>query len=117
MSHRVTVTIKPTPLETRVLVTSCEETILKAVLPLASQTHPRAAATLLEGLALWFQEPLSVVLSAEAAAPSSALGLCDGFGFGYKTVHYEVVVVEPRRRRRRLGRFSDLRQLAGRGAP
>ncbi|MFA4973024.1 MAG: hypothetical protein WC683_10440 [bacterium] len=113
---RLVVTLKPTPLATRLLVTNHEEEVLRAVLPPPSQAHPRAAATLLEALSLWFQEPLSAVLCADATGASSALGLCDGFGFGAKTVHYEVAVVEPRRRRRRLGTFADLRRLAQRGA-
>jgi hypothetical protein len=80
--------------------------------------HPRAAATLLEGIALWHQRPLSVVLSADASDDGSALGLCDALGFG-RTLHYEVAVAmtEGRGRRRRrdlrgLGDFRDLRQLA-----
>ncbi len=43
------------------------------------------------------------------------LGLCDGFGIGRETLHYEVEVVDPRRRRRGLGSFRDLRQLSLRG--
>jgi hypothetical protein len=46
---------------------------------------------------------------------SSRLGLCDGFGIGQTTVHYEVEVVDPTRRRRGLGPFRDLRQLDLRG--
>jgi len=51
---------------------------------------------------------LSVVY---AEGSSSALGLCDGLGFGNQTVHFEVEVVDPRRRPRRLATFRDLRQL------
>ncbi len=68
--------------------------------------------TLLEGLSLWLQRPLSVVLCADAEETSSALGLCDGFGIGRETLHYEVEVVDPRRRRHGLGSFRDLRQLS-----
>jgi hypothetical protein len=50
-----------------------------------------------------------------AEGTSSALGLCDGFGIGRETLHYEVEVFDPRRRRRGLGSFGDLRQLSLRG--
>ena len=72
--------------------------------------HPRAAQTLLEGLSLWTQRPLSVVVSADNQASSSALGLCDGFGLGNETAHYAVEVLD-RGRSRGLGRFADLKQL------
>ena len=71
--------------------------------------------TFLEGLALWMQRPLSVVLCAADGDDTSALGLSDGFGFGCQTVHYEVEVVDPARRPRGLGSFRDLRQLGLRG--
>lgn len=111
------VLLKPSPLATRILVTSCGDELLKAELPPPSaQTHPRAAPTLLEGLALWLQRPLSIVLCADAQGASPALGLCDGFGFGLATAHYEVVVWDPGRKHRRLGSFNDLRrQLELRG--
>ena len=115
--HRPKVAMRPTSLATRLLVTYGHDDILRAVLPAPGQAHPRAAALLLEGLSEWFQQPLSVVLYADAQGCSSALGLCDGFGFGNRTVHFEVEVFDPSRRRRRLGSFRDLRQLALRGVP
>ena len=51
----------------------------------------KRAATLLEGLALWHQQPLSVVLSADASDDGTALGLCDALGFG-RSLHYEVAL-------------------------
>ncbi len=114
---RLVATVKPNSLVTRLLLTYCRDSALKAVLPPPSQVHPRAAATLLEGLALWYQQPLSVVLYADDPACSSALGRCDGFGLGASTVHYEVEVFDRSRRRRGLGPFDDLRQLALRGVP
>jgi hypothetical protein len=108
--------IKPSSLTTRLLLTSLEGEMLKAMLPPPAAAHPRAAATLLEGLALWLGRPLSVVLYADAQDGSSALNLCDGLGFGAATMHYDVEVVAPARRARGLGRFADLRrQLALRG--
>lgn len=51
------------------------------------------------------------MLCADAEESSSALGLCDGFGIGRETLHYDVEVVDPKRPRRGLGSFRDLRQL------
>lgn len=118
MSDTITVTIAPEPDRVRILATTPTHDVLKAVLGPPRHTHPRAAATLLEGLALWHQQPLSVVLSAEASDGGAALGLCDALGFG-RSLHYEVALAyadRGRGRRRRdprgLGDFRDLRQLA-----
>jgi len=118
MSDTIMVTIAPDPDRVRVLATTPTHDILKAVLGPARAAHPRAAATLLEGLSLWHQRPLSVVLSADVLDDGSALGLCDALGFG-RALHYDVAVAvtERRSRRRRrelrgLGDFRDLRQLA-----
>ena len=118
MSDPITVTIAPEPDRVRVLATTPTHDLLKAVLGPAQSAHPRAAASLLEGISLWHQRPLSVVLSADVLDDGSALGLCDALGFG-RTLHYEVAIAmtERRGRRRRrelrgLGDFRDLRQLA-----
>lgn len=91
--------------------------VLRAALPAPMIDGPMrsAAPILLEGLALWLRRPLSVVLCADDGDISSALGLSDGFGFGYQTVHYDVEVMNPAERVRRLGSFGDLRQLYLRG--
>ncbi len=107
--------MKPTPSATRLYATFAENEILRAALPPPATIHARAAPTLLEGLALWYQRPLCVVVCADDLDVSSALGLCDGFGFGQSTAHYDVEVVDPSRRRRGLGSFRDLRQLDLRG--
>lgn len=106
--------VKPWMEATRLLLTNYEDEVLRAALP-QTPAHPQAAPTLLEGLALWMGRPLSVVLCAADPDASSALNLCDGFGFGNETTHYEVEVVDPRRRSRGLGAFGDLRQLRLRG--
>lgn len=89
---------------------------MRAILGPATATHPRAAATLLEGLSLWHQQALSVVVCVDDEASSSATRMFDDLGFGLKTVHYEVEVAfraHPRRGRRLhgLGNFADLRTL------
>jgi hypothetical protein len=118
MSGSITVTIAPEPDRVRILATTPTHDLMKAVLGPTRHMHPRAAATLLEGLALWHQQPLSVVLSADGLDDGSALGLCDALGYG-RSLHYEVGLAFPhaggRRRRRELrglGDFRDLRQLS-----
>jgi hypothetical protein len=103
---------KPSSEATRLYLTFGESELLRAVLPPPGAQHPTAAPTLLEGLSLWLQRPLSVVLCADGEETSSALGLCDGFGIGREALHYEIEVFDPRRRRRGLGSFRDLRQLS-----
>jgi hypothetical protein len=114
---RITVTIAPERDRTRMLAMSGPDEVLRAVLGPATETHPRAAATLLEGLSLWQQQPLSVVLCVGERSGGSELGLCDALGFGLRSVHYEVgVVVDHPRSRVRLGGLGDfraLRRLAG----
>jgi hypothetical protein len=109
--QRPRLVIKPSTVKTRLLLTWGDEEMMRAALPPPGAGHPRSAETLLEGLSLWLRQPLSVVVCAEPGGISSALGLCDGFGFGATTLHYEVEVVDPRKRPRGLGPFRDLRQL------
>jgi hypothetical protein len=114
--ERISVTMQPLARETRLLVMAGRHEVMRAILGPVTASHPRAAATLLEGLALWHQQPVSVVLCADDEACSSATQMFDALGFGSKTVHYDVEVAFPghRRRGRRIqgfGNFSDLRQL------
>lgn len=120
MTESITVTISPEPDRVRLLAMTPTQDLLMAILGPISGAHPRAAATFLEGLALWHQRPLSVVLSADATDDGCALGLCDAIGYG-RTLHYEVGLAFPEgrgrgRRRRRdlrgLGDFRDMRELA-----
>jgi hypothetical protein len=119
--ERMVVTIAPEPERVRLLATTEQGDLLKAVLGPAHACHPRAAATLLEGLALWHQRPLSVVLCVDASVDSSALCLCDALGVGAPTVHYEVGIafhprgVRSRRTLHGLGDFRDLRPFASMG--
>ena len=120
MNDSMIVTIAPEPDRVRLLATTPTHDVLMAILGPVSRAHPRAAATFLEGLALWHQRSLSVVLSADDMDDGCALGLCDALGYG-RTLHYEVGIAFPEdrargRRRRRdlrgLGDFRDMRQLA-----
>ena len=120
MGDLITVTIAPDAEKVRLLATTPTRDVLIAILGPVRGAHPRAAATLLEGLSLWHQRRLSVVLSADDADDGSALGLCDALGYG-QTLHYEVGLAFPdqtrrgqRRRRllRGLGSFRDMRELA-----
>jgi hypothetical protein len=111
------VSLSPEPGRVRILVQTPERELLKAVLGPVSHSHPRAAATLLEGLALWHQRQLSVVVCADESGHASASELYDALGMGDGRLHYEVGVAfhsHPHGRRvrlRGLGDFRDLRQL------
>ena len=109
--ERLTVTMQPLPRETRLLVMAGRDELMRAILGPATASHPRAA-----GQSLWHPQPVSVVLSADDEASSSATRKFDGLGFGVKTVHYDVEVAfraHPRRGRRThgFGNFGELRQL------
>lgn len=109
----ITLTIAPNRNETRVLMTCGPDEALRAILSPATMTHPRAAATLLEGLSLWYQRPLNVVLCVDDESNSSALGLCDALGFGHRSLYYEVGIVVTDRipKRNRIGGLGDFRAL------
>lgn len=111
--NALTLTIAPELSQTRLLMLNGQTEVMKAVLGPTSLSHPRAAATLLEGLSLWHQSALSVVLFVDDQACSSGLSLCDALGFGQRTVHYDVAVAvrEHRRRTSRLTGLGDFREL------
>jgi hypothetical protein len=112
----ITVTLAPEATHVRVLVTGPEGEMMRAILGPPARMHPRAARTLLEGLALWQQQALSVVLYVDGPDDGCAMGLYDALGLGERTLHYEVgIAVKGAGRRRRLGsvgNFRDLRELA-----
>lgn len=113
---RLTVTMKPLPQETRVLLMAGRHELMRGILGPVAASHPRAVATFLEGLSLWHEQALSVVLCAGDTGSSCATRMYDGLGYGAKTVHYEVEVVYPVRPRRGrrisgFGDFGELRQL------
>ncbi len=108
------------PTRTRLLMTQGAKDIGKVILPRAPSAYPRAAATLLEGLSLFFGERLSVVLCVDERSTSSDLALLDGLGYGERSIFYEVgVAARMSRADHRAARairlpgcdFRDLRQL------
>lgn len=109
------VTISPELTQTRILMVDNGEDVLKAILPSARSIHPKAATTLLEGLALWYQRRLSVVLNVQEQESScDTLMLCDALGYGIRQLHFDTGVVHRDSRRRTLkglGDFRDLRNL------
>lgn len=111
-----TVVFSPTPAGTLVLVRWGPHERLKALLPPAEHLHPSSAPLLLEGLAHWFQQRLSVALCVTGQDSSPGLGLCNSMGGGVHTLHYQVEVVDAGRRGIRLhgipGDFARLRRLA-----
>lgn len=113
MDSSVVIVLHPTPQATLVLGLYGDNEILRASLPLLSQAHRQAVPMLLEALALWYQQPLRVVLSVDSDQNSSCMGISDGFGCGQRTLHYCVEVRESEhpRRGRHLGGVADFRSL------
>jgi len=113
------VVVSPSSKWTRLLLTLGPDELVRAILPAPSLVrHERAASTLLEGLSMWVDRPLHVVLSAVDPDSGLRLGLADPFtGMGERTLYYQVEVIERAHRRRRgrriggIGDFGDLRQL------
>ena len=116
--HRYIVTISTKGPQTRVLLTEGRDELMRANLPPPSCVYyERAVATFLEGLSMWLDHKLHVVLSVDAREASYCLGLTDDLGIGERHVFFDVEVkmhqARPRRGRRirGLGDFSDMRQL------
>ena len=98
--ERIRAVIHPSREQVRIRVNKGADEILKAVLP--STRQQRAVPTLLEAQSLWSGRRVSVVLFVDDPVDGCALGLCDDFGCGHETAHYEVEVVPRGRRGRRL---------------
>jgi len=113
-----TVVVIPSAEWVRVLFTEGPDELLRAILPPPSQLHhERAVITFLEGLALWVNAKLHVVLSVDARAAECCLGLTDELGVGVRSLFFDVEVRDRRARKRRgqrirgIGDFADVRQL------
>ena len=112
------VVLSPSSKWTRVLVRHGADELLRAILPPPSQVrHERSTITFLEGLAMWLDAKLHVVLSVDAREAGFCLGLINEVGVGIGSVYFDVEVHDRRARRRRgqrirgIGDFTDLRQL------
>jgi hypothetical protein len=92
------------------LVTTETGDLLKAKLPL-SPHHPRALLTLLEGLALWSGEPLSVVVSAPESSDWAGSGLFGDELFPAESQLVQFRVGRRGCRGRRLRGVADFRSL------
>ena len=110
--------VSPSAKWTRLLLSQGHDELLRAVLPPPSQVrHERAVTTFIEGLSLWLDARLHVVLSVDAREAGFCLGLTDEMGIGAQSIYYRVEVNERGLRRRRgtrirgVGDFADLRQL------
>ena len=102
--------VELTPQATRLLILDPDgNEVLKARLPLRP-SHPRALLTLLEGLALWFNQPLTAAIG---VAPSVdrrfAAAFFDDTSIDSALVRFEAL--PPARRRRTLPGVGDFRQL------
>jgi len=115
---KYTVVMIPSATRTRVLLSHGPDELLRTILPPPSaMRHERAVVTFLEGLSLWLDAKLHVVLSVDAREAGFCLGLTNEMGVGLRSVFFEVEVHDRRARRRRgqrvrgIGDFADLRQL------
>ena len=112
---RIVVTMAPTPSGTSILAMDGRHELLRAVLGPAEGTHPKAAPTLLEGLSLWHQRPLHVVLYVKKPWSGSFPELFGPLGLGQDGLYYDVGVVtdldQQTSRPRRLGGLGNFRQL------
>ena len=115
---KYTVVMIPSAMRTRVLLSHGPDELLRAVLPPPSQVrHERSTITFLEGLSMWLDAKLHVVLSVDAREAGFCLGLINEVGVGIGSVYFDVEVHDRRARRRRgqrirgIGDFTDLRQL------
>lgn len=104
--------------QTRLMLTHGPQELLRAVLPpLTHIPNAQAVVTLVQGLALWVDRPLSVVLCANASGTTYWLGLTDARGCGARSLFYEVQLVQPTDKRNagRVhafgGEWEDLQQL------
>jgi hypothetical protein len=106
-------TISATARETRVLLTQGPDEVMKARLrAVATPAHRFAGPMLCEAMALWHDQRVRAVVSAESEEILFALGLCDGLGLARATLHYVVQPLfqdDPPRRGQRLAGLGSFR--------
>jgi hypothetical protein len=106
-------TISASEKETRVLLKHGPDEVLKARLgAVATPAHRFAGPMLCEAMALWHDQRVRAVVSAESEQILFALGLCDGLGVARSTLHYVVqpmYVDDPPRRGQRLSGLGNFR--------
>ena len=76
--------------------------------PPSQLRHGRGAISFLEGLALWLNVKLHVVLSVDAKEAGSCLGLTDEMGLGMRSVYFDVEVHDRGARPRRGQRIRGI---------
>ena len=106
-------TISATERETKILLTQGPDEVMKARLrAVTTPAHRFAAPMLCEAMALWHDQRVRVVVSAESEEVLFALGLCDGLGIARATLHYMVqplFMSDPPRRGQRLPGLGNFR--------
>jgi hypothetical protein len=102
----INVTIRATDRQLRIRVEQRHNDLLVAQLGPTMFGDRRSLPCMLEGLAVWFQQRLCVVLYAASEAIASSTGLVDDLGCGLSTLHFIVdAEIGPQRARcRRLRR-------------
>jgi hypothetical protein len=106
-------TISASERETRILLTQGPDEVMKARLrAVATPSHRFAGPMLCEAMALWHDQRVRAVVSAESEEILFALGLCDGLGVARATLHYVVEPLfrdDPPRRGQRLPGLGNFR--------
>jgi hypothetical protein len=107
-------TIAATARETRVLLMHGPDEVMKARLRgVATPAHRFAGPMLCESMALWHDQRVRAVVSAESEDVLFGLGLCDGLGVARATLHYVVQPLfsddPPPRRGQRLSGLGNFR--------
>ena len=107
-------TVSATARETRILLTQGPDEVMKARLRAVSTPARRFAGPMLcEAMALWHDQRVRAVVSAESEDVLFGLGLCDGLGVARATLHYVVQPLfsddPPPRRGQRLSGLGNFR--------
>lgn len=107
-------TVCATARETRVLLMHGPDEVMKARLrAVAMPAHRFAGPMLCESMALWHDQRVRAVVSAESEDVLFGLGLCDGLGVARATLHYVVQPLfsddPPTRRGQRLSGLGNFR--------